>query len=332
MLREKIEGFLFAQPNVDFRLFVVRLAVSLVTVSYVLVGPFDHFHADAASLLYRPEGTFSFIPELGYWGYFLLKYTVIVSGITFALGFMSRISNAVFALSYFVFAYYVGHFSTQLFSYITHLNFFAIILCFTDPARFWSLDWVLDPSRRQQPYSQARREFASFALAFMQLYLIAFYVQAGVNKLRIGGVEWFLSGWTPYYGSLVSGTTPGLALARFPWVFKGISLFTGVFEMGFFLILWKRLRWVFAVTVIGFHFGILLSMNIFFYQLSAVVPLLFLFEDTRNNRKALIGLGAYALFIGGLISLTPLHARPLGTTETPIPATIQSEPKVRLNE
>ncbi|ATB38923.1 hypothetical protein CYFUS_004360 [Cystobacter fuscus] len=328
MLRKKIESFLFAQPNVDFRLFVVRLAVSLVTVSYVLVGPFDRFHVDAASLLYRPVGTFSFIPELGYWGYYLLKYTVVVSGITFALGFKSRLSNAVFALSYFVFAYYVGHFSTQLFSYITHLNFFALILCFTDSARFWSLDWVFNPSRREQPYSQAHREFASFALAFMQLYLIAFYVQAGVNKLRISGVDWFLTGWTPYYGAIVSGTTPGLELARFPWVFKGITLFTGAFEMGFFLILWKRLRWVFAVSVIGFHFGILLTMNIFFYQLSAVVPLLFLFEETRNYRKALIGLGAYALLIGGLMSLTPLHAQPLGTTETPL----QPAPTVRSNK
>ncbi|ATB34313.1 HTTM domain-containing protein [Melittangium boletus] len=332
MFRKKIESFLFAQPNLDFRIFVVRLAVSLVTVSYVLIGPFDRFHVDAAPLLYRPVGPFSFIPELGYGGYYFLKYAVVVSGITFALGFKSRLSNAVFALTYFVFAYYVGHFSTQLFSYITHLNFFAIILCFVDSSRFWSLDWVLDPSRRDQPYSLARREFASFALAFMQLYLIAFYVQAGVNKLLIGGVDWFLTGATPYYGTLVSGTEPGLALTRFPWVFKGVSLFTGFFEMGFFLILWKRLRWPFAVSVIGFHFGILLSMNIFFYQLSAVVPLLFLFEDTRDHRKALVGLGAYALFIGALMSLTPLPARPLGTTETPLQAPIQAQPTVRLSE
>jgi hypothetical protein len=320
MLRKKIERFLFDQPNLDFRIFVVRLAVSLVVVSYTLTGPFDRFHVDAAGLLYRPVGPFSFIPALGYWPFFLLKALVVVSGITFALGYKTRLSNVVFALSYFVFAYYVGHFSTQLFSYITHLNFFALILCFVDSARFWSLDWVLDPSRRERPYSKAHREFASFALAFMQLYLVAFYVQAGGSKLFIGGVDWFLTGQTPYYGTIVSGTNAGLQMTRFRWLFTVVSLLTGVFELGFFLILWKPFRRIYAVGVICFHFGILLSMNIFFYQLSSVVPLLFLFEDTRNYRRALIGLGAYLLFIGGLMSLTPLHARPLATTETPLEA------------
>ena len=332
MLPKKIEDFLFAQPNVDFRIFVVRLAVSLVVVSYTIVGPFDHFHVDAASLLYRPEGLLSFIPQLGTWGFFGLKFVVIVSGITWAVGYKTRASNVVFALSYLAFAYYVAHFSTQIFSYITHLNFFALILCFVNTARFWSLDWVLDPTRRARPYSQARREFASFALAFMQLYLVAFYVQAGVNKLRIGGVDWFLTGGTPYYGAFISGTTPGLAMTRFRWLYNGVALFTGFFEMGFFLILWRKIRPFYAVMVIGFHFGILLNMNIFFYQLSAVVPLLFLFEDTRDYRRALMGLGAYAVFIGGLMSLTPLHARPLGTTEAPVRATPRTSPTERSND
>ena len=313
MLRTKLESFLFAQPNIDFRIFVVRLAVSLVTVSYTLIGPFDHFHIDAAALLYRPVGLFSFIPMLGYWPFYILKSTVILSGLTFALGYKTRLSNVVFALSYFVFAYYVGHFSTQLFSYITHLNFFSILLCFVAAERFWSLDWVFHPERRDQPYAQARREFASFALAFMQLYLVAFYVQAGLSKLYFSGVAWFVTGQTPYYGTIVSGTVLGLEMTRFRELFKAVSLFTGLFELGFFMILWKRLRVFYAVGVIGFHLGILLSMNIFFYQLSAVVPLLFLFEETRNYRRALIGLGAYALFITGLMALTPLSARPLAT-------------------
>ncbi|ADO73156.1 HTTM domain-containing protein [Stigmatella aurantiaca] len=317
MLRKKIEGFLFDQPNLDFRIFVVRVAVSLVVVSYTLAGPFDHFHVDAAGLLYRPVGPFRFIPALGFWAFYILKYTVAVSGLTFALGYKTRLSNAVFALSYFVFAYYVGHFSTQLFSYITHLNLFAIILCFVDSARFWSLDWVLEPARREQPSSKAHREFASFSLAFMQLYVIAFYVQGGGSKLLIGGVDWFLSGQTPYFGTIVAGTNLGLELTRFRWLFPGISLFTGFFELCFFLILWKPLRLIYAVTTLCFHFGILLSMNIFFYQLSSMVPLLFLLDDTRNHRKALAGLGVYVLCIGGLMAMTPLNAHPLATTETP---------------
>ena len=319
-MRRTIESFLYQQPNLDFRIFVVRLAVSLVTVSYVLLGPYDHFHIDAASLLYRPTGPFSFIPTLGFAAYYTLKYMVVASGILVALGCWTRLACAVFALTYFVFAYYTGHFSTQLFSYITHLNFFAFLLCFINAERFWSIDWLRQPARRQSPYPQARRELASFALAFMQLYVIAFYVQAGLGKLLVGGPDWFLTGDTPYYGAIISGTGAGLVLSNYPWLFKLISLSTGFFELGFFLILWRPLRWLYAAGVIAFHLGILLTLNIFFYQLSAIVPLLFLFEHTRNYRRALIGLAGYYLLIAGIMSLTPLNAQPLGNslaTEVP---------------
>jgi hypothetical protein len=57
-------------------------------------------------------------------------------------------------------------------------------------------------------------------------------------------------------------------------------------------------------------------------------PLLFLFEDTRNSRRALLGLGAYVLFIGGLMSQTPLRSHPLDTIESPQ----QALPMVRSSE
>lgn len=336
MLRNKIENYLFHQPNIDFRIFVARLAISLITVSYVLVGPFDQFHVDAADLLYRPAGMFSFIPKLGGWSFYFFKYAVIVSGISFALGFKTRLSNVVFAFTYFVFAYYVGHFSTQLFSYITHLNLFLIILCFVRAERFWSLDWVLAPERKAEPYPLARQEFASFALAFMQLFVIAFYVQAGVSKLLFGGVEWFTTGATAYYGAIVAGTKMGLWMSQFPWLFKGVGMFTGLFELGFFLILWRKIRPLYALSVIAFHFGILLNINIYFYQLSGLVPLLFVFEDTRNYRRALAGLGVYFVLLGGLMAMTPLSAEPLahqmparGTAAPSAPAGV---PTVRASE
>jgi hypothetical protein len=314
MLR-KINRFLWDQPNIDFRIFVVRVAVGLLTVSFVLLGPFDRFHVDGAGLLYRPVGPFRFIPAMGAGTFFTLKYTVVASAIAWAAGYKTRIANAVFAISYFVFAYYVASFSTQLFSYITHLNLFSIILCFVDTSRFWSIDRLLDPALQDRSYLRAQQEFASFALAFMQLYVIAFYVQAGGSKLLIGGRDWFLTGATPYYATIISGTRPGLALTRYPWVYVGVSLFTGLFEFGFFLVLVKRLRPLFAAGVLCFHFGILLNINIYFYQLSGLVPLLFWFQDTLDYRWAARRLAAYLVLLAALVAMTPLDARPLGTSE-----------------
>jgi hypothetical protein len=313
-MRRRIEAFLFDQPNVDFRIFVARFFLALTVVSYVIVGPFGRFHADAAALLYRPVGPFRFIPAMGPMTFAALKAMVIVSGVSFAIGFRTRLSCRAFALSYFVLAFYVGHFSTQLFSYMTHANFFTIALSFVETERFWSIDWLLDPARRDRPVDPGRRQLASFALAFMQLYLVAFYVQAGLAKLIVGGVDWFLTGATPYYAAILTGTRVGLWLTQHRILFNGIGLFTGLFELGFFLILWRPLRRPWAVTVIAFHFGILLNLNIFFYQLSSFVPLLFLFDETRRYRRALVGLAVYALAVAALMALTPLASQPLGTS------------------
>jgi hypothetical protein len=310
----KINAFLWNQPNLDFRIFVVRVAIGLITVSFMLLGPFDRFHVDGAELLYRPVGPFRFIPAMGAEAFYMLKIAVIVSALSWVIGYRTRVSNIVFAITYFVFSYYVAHFSTQLFSYITHLSFFSILLCFVDTSRFWSLDLIRTPALRERAYPRAREELASFALAFMQLYVIAFYIQAGGSKLLIGGRDWFLTGATPYYATIVSGTSFGLALSLYRSAFVGVALFTGLFELGFFLVLFRRLRPLFAYGVICFHLGILLNINIFFYQLSALVPLLFLFQDTRNFQRATVGLGVYLALIAALVANTPLDARPLGTT------------------
>jgi hypothetical protein len=259
-------------------------------------------------------GPFRFIPAMTAEVFVALKAAIVISGVFWVIGYKTRIANIIFAVTYFVFSYYVAHFSTQLFSYITHLNFFSILLCFVDTSRFWSIDRLRSPALRERVYTPSQQELASFVLAFMQLYVIAFYMQAGGSKLLIGGRDWFLTGDTPYFATITSGTAPGLALTKYRWLFTGVSLFTGFFELGFFLVLFRRFRPFFAYGVIGFHLGILLNINIFFYQLSVLVPLVLLLQDTRNFRRATAGVFAYLALAGVLVAFTPLPARPLGTT------------------
>lgn len=313
-MMRRIHGFLWNQPNLDFRLFVMRVAIGLVIISFTILGPFDRFHVDGADLLYRPVGPFRFIPAMSVEAFEGLKAAIVISGVLWVIGYKTRIANVVLAISYFVFSYYVGHFSTQLFSYITHLNFFLILLCFVDTSRFWSIDRLRSPALRDRVHTPSQQELASFVLAFMQLYVVAFYMQAGGSKLLVGGRDWFLTGDTPYFATITSGTAPGLALTAHRWLFTGVSLFTGFFELGFFLVLFRRFRPFFACGAIGFHFGILLNINIFFYQLSVLVPLVFLFQDTRKFRRATLGVFAYLALAGILVAFTPLSARPLGTT------------------
>jgi hypothetical protein len=322
-VKQTIERYLFAQPNVEFRIFVMRVAIALVIVAYVTFGPYDYFHADAASLLYRPDGLLAFIPPLGRLPFYALKGLVLVSGIAFGFGLWTRVSGVLLMLSYFVFAYYTGHFSTALFSYITHLNFFLIALCFVRCDRFWSIDGV----RRGtvEPLTPAQAQVASFVLAFMQLYVIGFYVQAGLGKWLASGFAWFLTGDTPYYGSIVAGLPSGLALTEHRWVYPCIGIFTAIFEIGFFMILWPPLRRLYCVGVIGFHLGILFTLNIFFWQLSIMVPLLFLFNGKLDTRRACLGLFAYLLLMIAIVVSTPLPAYPLGTTDGFMPASAPSQ-------
>lgn len=232
----------------------------------LLFGPYDGFYVELSPWLYAPQAPFSWLPNLGdhFW---TLKYSVM--GLAVLSLFNSRMASILFAGTFLIFNFYVKSFSTTWWITNTHLNFFAIALCFVP-----------------EKINKKDSECASFLLAFMILYVTALYFQAGVSKLIHGGIGWFFNGHRIWTETLLLGTPFGKWLTQWPQIFTFMSFGTGVFELfvpAFFLIRTKQ-RYA-AFVAILFHAGTFIVMGISFWFLWVLYPALFLIIHKGSEKE-----------------------------------------------
>ncbi len=178
-----------------------------------------------------------------------------------ALGsaFNFKTAQILFAIAFFFFNFYVKSFSTTWWITNTHLNFFAIALCFVP-----------------QKGTLKAQELASFLIAFMMLYITALYFQAGISKLIHGGIYWFFDGYRIWTETVLLGTPFGKWLTQWPQLFTLMSFFTGIFELLLpALFLLRTTQGKMALVAFLFHMGTFLVMGISFWFLWALYPALF---------------------------------------------------------
>jgi hypothetical protein len=271
-----VERFLFAQEASLERLALTRVSLGVTLLVMVVLGPFDRFFGETGPWLYGPRGLLAFIPTLGPKTYLALRTLVAMSAVTVALGIATRASAGVLAVTFLVLNYYTAQFTGSAWNYDTHLNFFAAALCLAKSDARPSLDGLLGWTG---PASERDAQQASFALAFMQLYVALLYFQAGVAKLISPGLIWFTSGVTPYYFTAIAGTALGQYLTQWPWIFQVFTALSGLFEFSFLpLMLWRRTRRAAVFAAMAFHLGTYLVMDISFWHLWMLYPALFLYR------------------------------------------------------
>jgi hypothetical protein len=283
-LAGRLDRFLFGDPDASRRLPLVRISLGLVVVVLVLFGPYGSIYAVLEPSLYRPPGLLRLVlPSLSYEGLVALRILILVSALAFTLGVASRVSNVILASAFGLLNAYVSHFDTLTWNYNTHLNFFLVALCFTNASGAWSIDAYLRRTNGAVAAAAADDPAASFVLRFMQFYVAFLYFLSGLTKLLYTNGTWFTSGATPLaFVVLANGGPVGLWLTQAPWVFKAITLFTGVFELGFLFVFLAAPRWWrgLALIAIGLHIGVYVVMDISFWHLWFLYPALFLV--TRN--------------------------------------------------
>lgn len=242
-----------------------QIALSLMVVLLLLLGPYDDFYVEMAPWLYSPQAPFSWLPNLGV-HFWTLKYSVMALALLSALHL--RTAQICFAICFFLFNFYVKSFGTTWWITNTHLNFFAIALCFT-------------PGDSKKKSSQ---EFASFLIAFMTLYIAVLYFQAGLSKLIHGGLGWFLDGERIRTETILLGTSLGKWLTQWPRLFDSTAFGTGIFELllpSFFL--FRNTQRRMALIAIGFHLSTFLVMGISFWFLWFLYPTLFFYQINNAN-------------------------------------------------
>lgn len=261
-----MKDFLFNQPNAIEKLKRIRISLCCIVIVLLSLGPYDSFYVDTAKYLFNPKFPFFWFPNLGI-HFWTLKYFVIFLALCNTLNFQRRITEPLFAISFLFFNFYVTCFSTTYWITNTHLNFFAIALCFA-------------PQK-----AGVRNEKASFILAFMILYIAVLYFQAGLSKLIFGGWNWFLEGKRIWAETVLLGTPIGKWLTQWQWTFRVMGIGTGIFELILPpLFLFKKTQCWMARIAILFHLTTFAIMGISFWFLWALYPSLF-FMNPINARK-----------------------------------------------
>jgi hypothetical protein len=142
-------------------------------------------------------------------------------------------------------------------------------------------DQALALAARGRPAGEAW-EYA-WPLRAIQVFLCQIYFFAFLSKVYVDGLEWPLAENMRHYllvfnqdGQVAVFSRVGLFLAEHSWLCLGLGAVTFALEAGFPLVLVsRRARSILVPTAALFHVGVLVSMNIFFFN----APQLLVFVD-----------------------------------------------------
>jgi len=117
----------------------------------------------------------------------------------------------------------------------------------------WLMPWLLHQTQYGQP---------QWALSLIRVVIATVYLQAGLEKLLIGGSEWLAPETFRNYLYL-HPTATGLWVARYEWLCVLLPLLGLLFQLGFIsIIFYPKLRRVLLPAGILFHTGTYVLMDV----------------------------------------------------------------------
>jgi len=280
------------ENNDLMRLALVRISLGIVIFLTVVLGVDDLFYLENTTLLYEPKGLLYFLPELNSYAYYSLKYVVLISAFFFTIGWFTKTTAIILAITFLIFNYYTSQFSLPAWNYNTHLNFFLFAMCFSICDRYFSLQKILSKQGNNQEQTTLESTRNSNVLAFMQFYVLFLYFQAFTCKLLYcGGLEWFISGRVAFITTIMYEVPLGMMLSQWPEVFAVMTVAVGIIELSaiFIYFLMPQLRTLIVLVLIATHFGMYLILDISFWHLWILFPALFLFySNSKEQNKNLV--------------------------------------------
>jgi hypothetical protein len=276
-------------PAPAARLAMLRALVGAYALVYLLVrSPSLLSVVRFADAEFAPVGPVRLLAQpLSAWAVYAILIAALLSGAAFVAGALYRFSGPLFALSFLWVTSYRS--SWGMVFHTENLTALHLVLLSLAPAA----DTLSFDARRR---SGARRDDAppplqvsgryGWALRAICALTVTTYVLAGVAKLRLAGVHWLdgdlLRAQVAYDNlrkiELGSVHSPlGALLVQYDWPFRALSWASLLLELGAPVALFSfTLARFWALSVFGFHIGVLALMAIGFpYQLSFIPYLAF---------------------------------------------------------
>lgn len=232
---------------------------------------------DIPSLVTWPDAFFAAVPRSELFRFGIMRGHPVVEGTLFALlhvvliaallGIASRTACAVAGLLLYHFAPF-----EEIIIGMPHTHFAGLTV---PTLALMILAFAEQPSRDGDVQSSEYR----WPVTLVQLIFAFTYLFAFTGKLRFSGIRWF-TGTTIRAQILgdwgVSPSPLGMPVASRPFLCWSLAIGTLLFESLFWIcVFWVPARRLFVPLAVLFHFGILLTMNVYF----ASAPLLLLFVN-----------------------------------------------------
>lgn len=208
---------------------------------------------------------------INHFAYRVFSLLFYISIFTSLLGIKTRWSISIFTISLF-YLFMIPNLYGKV-NHNHHLIWFPAILAFSPCADRFSIDAFL----RNRKGLSKRHSTKSYTLPFLFIWgLIGIiYFFPGFWKIWSNGLDWVLTDNIRnqmYYKWFQLGDSgswlPFFRVDQHPILYKGIGLFTVLFEISFIPLLFnKSTRKIAIASGLLFHFGTWLFMNIFFVVL-----------------------------------------------------------------
>ncbi|AJC21071.2 hypothetical protein RO07_12455 [Pandoraea pulmonicola] len=170
------------------------------------------------------------------------------------------------AMAFAVLNGYVSGFSS-IWNYNTHLNIFLVALSFS-PARSTT--------------SQRSDEVRSSIVFFMRLQVAIIYLQAGLAKLVLGGLNW--PSRAPFIHLVLQGSWASSWFTSYPQLIEMGGVLVIAIELSLpVLLMCRRTRRAAALVAIGLHSVFFVTLGISFWHLWVLFPALFLLDSAQSR-------------------------------------------------
>jgi hypothetical protein len=242
-----VNRWLSREKQAEKRIKVLKLDLAIIVLFLLFFGN-SEFYSETDSFLYSSL----WLPTLTERQLWMILTLVRVNLVLWVIDYCPQLTGPVFIFSWTLYQYYTTCFSTSYWITNTHISIFAVLFCL--------------PKEYQTP-----------VVNFCRTYVAVMYFQAGLSKLLIGGLKWFLTGRRIWTEALLLGTSFGRYLVSCnPGIFMPLGWLTGILELMLSpLLLTERYSYIIALLAIGFHVGTFAILGISFWFIALFYLALF---------------------------------------------------------
>ena len=297
--------FFRASPLLD--LAIVRIAALTATIFYCFIF-YNYFDTAAERIalddtLFRPTFLYKLFHLPFGWGYdgsggsdglgawairpggnliLGVSWALLISAIFALIGFFTRTSLMICAVSFFYLQSYMYSFGD--YHHPEAAMFFMILALALSPSGgVLSVDNYLRRRSGTENDLHTRSTDAGWAIKFMQWFFVLMYFSAFWAKLTIGGLSW-MNGYTLQFYLIQDGLRHGGALALWMSQYHTLIMLgqiaVMIFQATFFLeVVYPKIRWLYIPAGFSLHIAIYVLQGAPFFTWMALYTIFIPWRD-----------------------------------------------------